>query len=67
VDHVIIEARDGTRWFHHHAFPDGEWSGWEPGEEGVWVRTQAEMERWYPEVVAAWRRRNNGPSNSDAD
>jgi hypothetical protein len=54
-DATIFEARDGTRWFHHARFPDGEWTGWESGEEGVWVRTQDEMERQSPEVVAAWR------------
>lgn len=54
ADDVSIGADDGTRWV-YAPLPEGEWTGFEPGEEGVWIRTQAEMERNYPEVIAYWR------------
>jgi hypothetical protein len=48
-----ITADDGTKWL--HIAPDGgdDWTGWQPGEDGVWIETPEEMERGYPEVLAA--------------
>jgi hypothetical protein len=43
------EASDGTRWLHFPAF--GEWTGWVPGEDGVWNLTEEEFGRLYPELA----------------
>lgn len=40
-----LEAPDGTRWLH---FPElGEWTGWQPGEDGTWSLTEEEFARIY--------------------
>jgi hypothetical protein len=39
------EAPDGTQWLHFPAF--GEWHGWQPGEDGLWVLSEAEFARDY--------------------
>lgn len=43
-------ASDGTHWLY---FPQyGEWHGWEPGEEGLFMMTIPEFRRTYPEAPA---------------
>lgn len=47
-------ASDGTVW--QHAAPSwqkADWTGWEPGEEGVWFLTDEEFRRVYPEAPEA--------------
>jgi len=40
------EAPDGTRWLW---FPQyGEWHGWEPGEDGLWLLAADEFAALYP-------------------
>ena len=41
-------ASDGTRWLYSAQF--NEWTGWLPGENGVWFRTVAEFRANYPEA-----------------
>lgn len=41
-------ASDGTRWLYFAQFK--EWTGWQPGEDGVWSRTVAEFRADYPEA-----------------
>ena len=42
---VPWEAPNGTRWLH---FPGlGEWTGWQPGEDGVWSLTEEEFAQAY--------------------
>lgn len=41
------EASDGTRWLHTAGIG---WTGWEPGEPGVWIMTPSEFRRVYPEA-----------------
>lgn len=57
-----LKADDGTRWLFSPALRL--WTGWMPGEDGSWYRDPAEMERTYPEVVAAY---NAGALTSEAD
>jgi hypothetical protein len=47
-DEQVWEAGDGTRWMYFPQF--GEWHGWMPGEDGLWVRTAEEFHDWYPEA-----------------
>jgi hypothetical protein len=43
-------AIDQTRWLY---FPQyGEWHGWAPGEDGLFVYTVAEFRRIYPDAPA---------------
>jgi len=42
------QATDGTVWVHFRAFR--EWRGWMPGEDGVWVYSEEEFRRSYPEA-----------------
>lgn len=41
------EAADGTRWLYLPVFD--EWTGWQPGEDGVWNLSRATFEHLYPE------------------
>lgn len=42
------QAPDGTRWLHFAKW--GEWHGWEPGEDGLFVMTEEEFRHFYPEA-----------------
>jgi len=47
------EAGDGTVWLF---VPEtNEWTGWQPGEDGVWIKTPAEMDVSYPDHPRAPR------------
>jgi hypothetical protein len=49
TENDIRIAADGTHWIW---VPEtSEWTGWMPGEDGVWVRTPAEMSEEYPELA----------------
>lgn len=50
-------ASDGTCWLHFPEF--GEWTGWQPGEDGLWVMAEAEFAHLYPEYRAQRIRREN--------
>ena len=40
-----IEMSDGSQWIYHPNL--GEWTGWVPGEDGIWNLTDDEFEvRW---------------------
>jgi hypothetical protein len=41
------EAPDGTRWLWFPRF--GEWHGWMPGEDGLWILTPEEFRDSHPE------------------
>jgi len=41
-------ASDGTRWLYSAHF--NEWTGWLPGEDGVWIIPVAEFRASYPEA-----------------
>jgi hypothetical protein len=41
------EAPDGTRWLWFPQF--GEWHGWIPGEDGLWILTPEEFRDSHPE------------------
>ena len=41
------EADDGSRWLYFPQFR--EWHGWMPGEDGLWVQTIQDMDRFYPQ------------------
>jgi hypothetical protein len=45
------EAPDGTRWLWFPVFQ--EWTGWQPGEDGLWSYTDEELRRIYPGVPEA--------------
>jgi hypothetical protein len=47
-------ASDGTCWLYFAQF--SEWTGWQPGEPGVWSRTIAEFRASYPEAPPEGRR-----------
>jgi hypothetical protein len=49
-DDESIGANDGTRWVYSPELSI--WNGWEPGEDGLWEMSPAEMQRYYLEVVA---------------
>lgn len=42
-------ASDGTVWF-WSAGSFQCWTGWQPGEDGVWVMERVEFRRIYPEA-----------------
>lgn len=46
VEETPVEPGDGTRWLHFPAF--GEWHGWQPGEDGLWIYSEAEFANMYP-------------------
>lgn len=43
-------APDGTRWLYMPQYR--EWHGWQPGEDGLWVRSAEEFRRTYPDAPA---------------
>jgi len=44
----VWDAGDGTRWTHAPGLRI--WTGWVPGEDGVWTRTDEEFRLMYPEA-----------------
>lgn len=42
-----LRANDGTVWMYSPEL--GIWTGWEPGEEGVWTMQPEDFARFYPE------------------
>jgi hypothetical protein len=49
----VYVAPDGTHWMPTHPDSLG-WTGWVPGEDGVWLRTDAEFHASYPDAPK-WR------------
>ena len=50
-DVEIRHADDGTVWVYSPEL--NIWTGWEPGEDGVWNMTPADFARFYPECQRA--------------
>jgi hypothetical protein len=49
-EHPSVAADDGSVW----QLINNEWTGWMPGEDGVWIESEAAMEQYFPEVVQRW-------------
>jgi hypothetical protein len=42
------DAPDGTRWMYFRQY--GQWHGWQPGEDGLWIYTPDRFRRSYPDA-----------------
>lgn len=50
VSNEVFVSAEGTQWMHFPAF--GEWHGWQPHEDGLFVMAEHEFERYYGEERA---------------